>query len=180
MADQTIARRYAVAILQLARESDAVESVRDDLHALRDTICGAEGIDAFFVSPIVERADKQRVLSDAFSGKIGDIALHTLLLLVRKRRERLLAQIVAQYDASAMEARGTEPLTITSARELSAQEQRAMVVRLEAVYGKRFDVTQRVDPQLIGGVRVSMGDRRVDGSVAARLEELTRTILSTQ
>jgi F-type H+-transporting ATPase subunit delta len=118
------------------------------------------------------------VLSSVFSGKLHDIALHTLLLLVRKRREALLGEIVRQYDALQMQARGEEPLSITSARELSTAELGSMVERLERLYGKKFSVTQTVKPNLIGGVRIMMGDRRIDGSVEGRLEELTRTLFA--
>jgi F-type H+-transporting ATPase subunit delta len=106
------------------------------------------------------------------------VALHTLLLLVRKRRESLLRAIVQQYDVLQMQARGAEPLTITSAKQLSQNELNQLVSRLEKIYGKTFDVTQNVDPNLIGGVRIAMGDRLIDGSVEGRLEELSRTLFA--
>jgi F-type H+-transporting ATPase subunit delta len=77
-----------------------------------------------------------------------------------------------------MQARGAEPLTVTSAKQLSPQELNVLVARLQKIYGKTFDVTQNVDPNLIGGVRIMMGDRRIDGSVEGRLEELSRTLFA--
>jgi F-type H+-transporting ATPase subunit delta len=85
---------------------------------------------------------------------------------------------VRQYDALQLQARGEEPLTITSAKQLSADELRSLVSRLEKLYGKKFSVTQTVQPNLIGGVRIMMGDRRIDGTVEGRLEELTRTLFA--
>ncbi|MDE2482244.1 MAG: ATP synthase F1 subunit delta [bacterium] len=178
MANETLARRYATAVFSLASDAGAIEQIGKDL----TTVLGAIDTDAttknFFVAPIVDRKEKERVLQGTFEGKIHEIALHTLLLLVRKRRETLLGELVTEYKKLELAARGAEPLVVTTAKELGADELRAMVERLERAYGKKFDVNVKVDPSLIGGVRLTMGDRRIDGSVAGRLEDLTRTLFA--
>lgn len=178
MANETLARRYAAAVFQLAGDRREVEAVGRDLHTLGDAVYDDAATKEFFLSPVIDRKEKERVLTEAFAGKAHDVALNTLLLLVRKRREALLGEIVRQYDALEMQARGAEPLTVTSAKQLSGEELRAMVSRLETMYGKKFDVTQNVDPNLIGGVRIMMGDRRIDGSIEGRLAELSRTLFA--
>ncbi len=178
MANETIARRYAVAVFQLADEQHAVDAVGADLRALGSAIYQDETTKGFFLSPVVDRKEKERLLSSVFSGKTHDVALHTLLLLIRKRREALLGEIVQQYGVLELQARGQEPLTVISAKELSSAEFRSLVERLEKLYGKKFSAAQRVQPNLIGGVRITMGDRRIDGSVEGRLEELTRTLFA--
>ncbi|MBV8245279.1 MAG: ATP synthase F1 subunit delta [Candidatus Eremiobacteraeota bacterium] len=175
MANETLARRYATAVFGLAREHDAVEAVGEDLAAIDDAISSNDASQRFFLAPIIDRKEKEAVLTGAFS-RAHTVALHTVLLLVRKRRERLLHELVRQYFVLEREARGEEPLTIESARELPDSEVRALVAPLERAYGKRFEITQRVDPALIGGVRLLMGDRVIDGSVAGRLQELARTL----
>ncbi len=178
MMNETLARRYAQAVFQLANERGAVQRAGKDLHTLADAVYGEPAAKEFFLSPIIDRKEKIRLFAVALSGKADEIALNTLLLLVRKRRESLLPQLVRQFDALAQQARGAEPLLITSARELSKEELRSMTARLERVYGKTFEVKQRVDPKLIGGVRVTMGDQRVDGSIEGRLQELSRTLFA--
>lgn len=178
MANETVARRYAVAMYELARDAKAVERVRADLHVVRDAIYEDAASKSFFLSPVVDRKEKERLFKHAFGGKTHDVTLHSLLLLIRKRRERLLAEIVKQFDVLEVNGRGAEPLTITTAVALSGEQLRATVSRLEKIYAKKFDVEQKVDSRLIGGMRVMMGDRRIDGSVAGRLEELARTLYS--
>lgn len=178
MANETVARRYALAIFQLASDANKVETVGRDLNAVARAVGDDAATQTFFLSPVVDRKEKERVLLQTFSGKVDDVALHALLLLVRKRREALLREIVRQYAQLEMDARGAERLTVTSARDLSGEELHQLVSRLERLYGKKFDVTQRVDPKLIGGVRLTMGDRRIDGSVEGRLDELSRTLFA--
>jgi F-type H+-transporting ATPase subunit delta len=175
MANETLARRYATAIFSLAKSADAITRVHDDLHAVRHILDGDESIRKFFRSPVVDRKDKADVVERAFGG-LHEISLHSLLLLVRKRREAIFDEIVAQYDLLEERDRGASPLRIESARELDPGELRDLVDKLAKRYNTTFDVTQTVDPQLIGGVRVTMGDKQIDGSIAGRLNDLARML----
>ena len=178
MANEKLARRYATAVFALATEQNVVDRIGDDLATIVSALGSGTARD-FFVAPIVDRRDKERVLLESFGGRVHDIALHTLLLLVRKRREALLAALAVEYAKLQLAARGEEALIVTSARELSHGELTALVERLERLYAKKFEVTQVVDRDAIGGVRILMGDRRIDGTVAGRLEALSRTLFAT-
>ena len=177
MANETLARRYATAIFSLAKEADVIGRVRSDLHAVKGILDGDEAIRKFFRSPVIDRKDKAGVLGPAFGG-LHEIALHSLLLLVRKRREAIFDEIVAQYDVLEERSRGASPLRIESARELDPGELRELVDKLARRFNTTFDVTASVDPHLIGGVRITMGDKQIDGSIAGRLDELARMLSS--
>lgn len=177
MANETLARRYAAAIFGLAKDADLVGQIRADLHLVKSVFDRDESVRKFFRSPVVDRKEKAAILERAFGG-LTEISLHTVLLLVRKRREAIFDEIVTQYDVLEQRNRGGAPLRIESARELDPGELRDLVEKLSRRYNTAFDVTQTVDPGLIGGVRITMGDKLVDGSVAGRLDELAR-MLST-
>jgi F-type H+-transporting ATPase subunit delta len=179
MVNETLARRYATAIFNLAQERGAVDRVSDDLTAIATVIPPNSKAHAFFVAPVIDRPDKERLLRGVFENALDEISLHSLLLLVRKRRESLLHAIVVEYAKLRLAARDAEPLRVTSARQLSSDELAALVQRLEALYKKKFEVTQVVDPELIGGMRILMGDRRIDGTVSGRLEALARELFAT-
>jgi F-type H+-transporting ATPase subunit delta len=177
--NETLARRYATAVFELASEAKEIDTVGAQLTSILATMESDAAIRDFFVSPVVSRDDKERALLTTFQGRVGDIALHTLLLLVRKRRETLLGDMVEEYRKIDRQARGTELLVVTTARELSGDELKAMVARLERTYNKKFEASVKLDPSLIGGVRIAMGDRMIDGSVSGRLEELTRSLFAS-
>ena len=177
MPNETLARRYATAAFQLAQETNRVKGVQHDLHTFVEALNADEDVRKFFRSPVVDRREKEAIVAQAFA-KLDPIALHTILLLVRKRRENLVEEIVAQFDVLEREARGAQPLQITTARPLSKAQLDEIVQRLAAKFATTFDVTQSVDPNLIGGVRIMMGDRLVDGTVAGRLDDIAR-LLST-
>jgi len=174
MSNRTLARRYAVAIFNLATEAKAVEPVGRDLHTIASTIYANDDVRRFYLSPVFERAAKLKALQTSFEGKVSDIALHALLLFVRKRREALLPEVAVEYDALALAASGRESLEIVSARPLSSDEAAMLVARLEKSYGKTFAVTRRTDPGLLSGLSITMNDRRIDGTLAGRLDELVR------
>jgi F-type H+-transporting ATPase subunit delta len=178
VANEKLARRYASAIFSLAADGNATDRVGDDLARIRDVLQNDDAIHTFFVSPIVDREQKERALTEAFSKRVDDLALHALLLMVRKRRESLFEETIDEYRKLQLAARGEETIVVTSAKPLSAEELAATVARLETIYGKKFEVKQVVDPSAIGGVRILMGDRRVDGTVAGRLDTLARSLFA--
>jgi F-type H+-transporting ATPase subunit delta len=176
MQNETVARRYATAIFSLAKDRGQVDAAGRDLRAAAGAIAKDPDAGRFYVSPVIDRAEKAKVIEAVFATRIGEIALHTLLLLVRKRREALLNQIVAEYDKLELAGSGRESLEIVTAREAAPGELDQLVARLSRTYGKNFEVTRRVDPALLGGVRITMGDRRIDGSLAGRLDDLARDL----
>ncbi len=175
MPNQTLARRYATAVFQLAQEANRIPAVQRDLHTFVEALAADPNVLRFFRSPVVDRREKETIVAQAFD-KLDAIALHTMLLLVRKRREALAEEIVEQFDALEREARGAQVLRVVSARPLDKGALDAIVQRLASAYRTSFDVTQAVDPKLIGGVRVLMGDKAADGSIAGRLDDIARLL----
>jgi F-type H+-transporting ATPase subunit delta len=178
MISEKLGRRYASAVFSAAADRQAVDRVGSDLSAIAAAMDADPLMRDFFLSPVIARGAKERALMSAFQDKIDEVALHSLILLVRKRREAVLSVLVTEYRKLQMASRGTDPLTVTSARTLDATELNALVDRLQTLYGKKFEVKQVVDPSLIGGVRITMGDRRIDGTVSGQLEALARTLFS--
>lgn len=179
MLNEVLARRYATAVWSLAFERNMTDRVGRDLTSIAETIGTAGALHDFFVAPIVERREKERALAEAFEGRVDAVSLHTLLLLVRRRRETLLWALVKAYEGLARQARNAERVIVQTARPLGFDEMRAIVERLEGATGKKLEVTERVDPSLIGGLRILLSDVRIDASIAGRLDALARELSTT-
>lgn len=179
MANERLARRYATAVFSLAKDAQSVDLVGADLRVLARALVQDDASQRFFLSPVIQRAEKERVLTAAFAKNVHIIALHTVLLLVQKHREALLLEIIRQYELLQLRSRGAEPLLVTTPKALSESALRDIVSRLEKMYHTQFETTQKVDPELIGGLRITLGDRRIDGTVAGRLEELSRELFAS-
>ena len=105
---------------------------------------------------------------------------HFLLLLVDKHRFVLFPAIVDEYRALSNEARGILIADVTTASAASKKQQKAIADKLEQVTGKKVELRLHEDKSLIGGVVVKIGDRRIDGSVAGRLEMMKRKLLANE
>lgn len=180
MSPQTIARRYAVALFELAKEAGTLDQTAAELQAIRQGIDTDAAVRRFFRSPVVDRRGKNALLRGTFAEKVGPLALNVLSLLIRKRREALLGHVVTEYQQLLLNEKQREPLKISSARPIAPDELDAMVARLSDVYGKQFEVSTSVDPSLLGGVQIKLGDRYIDGSVSGRLDELARELFANQ
>jgi F-type H+-transporting ATPase subunit delta len=174
----TVARRYALATFRLAQDAGALDKIGHDLQGILALLQSAPALWRFFVSPVVDRARKAEILERVLDRRVDRLAVNVLLLLVRKRREALFPVVTTEYDNLVLAERAREPLDIVSAQPLSRSELERMVARLSRVYDKQFEVSTTVDPALLGGVRFTMGDRHIDGSLSGRLDELARELFS--
>ncbi len=179
MAYEKLARRYADAVFALSSAANVIDQVAYELRDLATLFDGSAELRHFFHSPMMDRPDKITCVLASLEGRVHEITLHTILLLVHKRREIILDALVDAYDAVVRASRGREVLRITSARPLGNNELEALVSRVGAAYKSNFEVRQDLDPRLIGGVRLQTGDRRVDGSIAGRIEDLAAHLFST-
>ena len=170
-----VAYRYARSLMQLAREKGVMEAVREDMLLVAPTC--AENIDLRIMlrSPVIKADMKNKVLGRVFGGNIGHMTERFIAILVRKGREGILPQIAEgfqnvyrmEHDILMAEVRSAVPL---------GDEARAQVKKMaeERHPGKSILLKESVDPSLIGGVVVRIGDEQVDASVSRRLSDLRR------
>ena len=113
---------------------------------------------------------------DAVAGEADPLVLNLLRLLVEKNRAGEVAQVAEEFERMAAVEEGELSVELTTAYELSDEEARAIVGQIEQRSGRKVDANRTVDPELIGGVVLQVGSRRVDASIRGRLEQLGRDL----
>lgn len=175
-----VARRYARALNEDAAEKNAVKKVDEDIAMIEESMEGSPELRRFFADPMIS-ADKKEVVIDAlFKERVHAITLSFLQLLTRKRRENLFPEIVGAYNALRNEQMGIVEALIRVALPLNAAEETKVKEGIENLTGKKVQLKTEVDPSIMGGIIIRVGDMVYDGSVQHQLDSLKdRLKLST-
>ncbi len=172
------ARRYAEAAFQLAERGNALDRWHDDLQSAADITASAE-VARLADSPMVPLPERERIVQELLSKRVSGPAMNLVRLLVRRGNLQLLRPIAAEYHRLLNQKRGVVSAVVTSATELTKDEDGAMRARVSEMTGApRLEVRMEIDPALIGGITVRIGDRLIDASVRGRLERLREQLLA--
>lgn len=176
MRDVTIARNYAEALLALAEKAGAPElwgTLMDEATAA----LGSPSVEAVMMSPRVTKERKVAIIREAMHGAPSQFVLFHAAL-VRRGRQLLLPQIADAYRALVDVQLNRVRASVTLARSADALTRQVLVERLKAAIGKDVIAGFTVEPALLGGVVVRIGDRVYDGSVRKRLSQLRNRLIA--
>ncbi len=168
----TAARRYGKALFVLAQGRGEVEKTGRELAELGSIIEGSQGFSRLLNHPLIPPKAKKAVLREALGGGFSREMLNFLCLLSDKRREKLLPQIMAVYRELVDVARGVLEVEAQSAVPLETREVEALQQVIGRVVGKEVRIVPKLTPQLLGGLRLRLGDRVLDASLAGGLSRL--------
>ena len=178
MRDTTIAKNYAEALIELARRADDPAGwgklMRDVAEGMQQDIT----VRRFLESPKVSEAQKVSVLFEAFGDRVPRHFLRFLQTLVRKRRQMLIPEIAVEYDKLLDVHENRVHANVTVSRPATAADEARIADQLSRVIGKTVVPHMIVNPAILGGVVVKIGDTVMDGSVRRRLARLKGQMLA--
>ena len=178
MRETTIARNYAETLLELARRAGDLggwgKAVDDVVEAMQSD----RSLQLFLESPRVSAAQKNRILGRAFEGQLPPVFVRYLQALVTHRRQMLLPVIAREYRDLVDQVEGRLHASVTVADEPGDRGRRAITKELSRAYGKEVVSHFVVNPAILGGVVVRVGDTVLDGSVRRRLATLRTRMLA--
>jgi F-type H+-transporting ATPase subunit delta len=171
------ARRYAEAVFQLAERDKSLDRWAEDLR-LAAQFSADPDLAKVVNSPLVQVAELDELLERLLAKRISAPALNLVRLLARRGKLELLGPISAEYQRLLNASHGVISALVTSAKPLDRDEDKAIRGRIAEMTGATVDVETAVDPALIGGLTVRIGDRLIDASVRGRLERLRAQLLA--
>ena len=177
MKDIRVAARYAGALFAVADRNDILDAVAKDLVLMHRFLSEVPRLRAVVMEPLVSDSRKFAVADEAFGDRVTAASLNFLKLLIRKHREDLLEECAREFYALLAERNNTADAEVTTAVPLSSAQAAQLIKSLQAMTGKTIRLLPEVDPALVGGVTVRMGDTIIDGSVRGRLARLERQLL---
>lgn len=168
-----LAGRYATALYELADEAKALDQVAGDLAKLKSSIGESSELRRLISSPLIPRDQQQKAMM-ALIEKLGvaDLTRRFVGMIARNRRLFWLPQIIDAFTALLAEHRGEIVAVVTSAKALTAPQAESVTNALRAAVGKKVMVSLGVDPKILGGLKVKVGSRLVDASLASKLQRL--------
>ena len=174
----TIARNYAETLLELARRAGDLRGWGQAIDDVSDAVQNDRTLRLFLESPRVSATQKNRIIGRAFEGQLPAVFIRYLQALVNHRRQMLLPQIASEYHDLVDQVEGRMHANVTVSAEPADRERRAIAKELSRVYGKEVVPHFTVNPAILGGVVVRVGDTVLDGSVRRRLASLRSRMLA--
>jgi F-type H+-transporting ATPase subunit delta len=172
---EEIADVYARALFEVARDNDALDRVHDELGEFADALENDRNLQVFLFSPYFSSEEKRdgvrRIVTDA-----DERLLNFLELLAERHRMPVLFRIRREFDSMWAEENKLLPVTVTSAVELDEELVTSIGERIEEQTGRQVELSSKVDPDVLGGLQVRVGNMVLDATVRNRLEQLRKQV----
>ena len=177
MREPTIAKNYAEALIELAQKDGDLAKWGRLIDQFADAMNSDAKLSGFLASPRISAGDKNKVLAQALEGQVPPTFLKFLQAMVRNRRQLLIPMVATEFHSLVDVVENRVHAAVTIAKPASAADQKLIAERLSKVVGKTVVPHFYVNPAVLGGLVVRVGDTVLDGSVRKRLARLKSQML---
>lgn len=174
MSELTVAARYAKSLIDLAQEQNLVEAIKDDMGLFIHTLKANPQLKAVLANPIVSHAKKIKILDEVFTNKVTKLSILFFELMVNKSRGEVLYVTAQEYINLYDVKNHIVHANVVTAIALSEANKKQMVADIQAATGGTIKLDTKVNPDLIAGFVLTVGDKQVDTSIASDLKRLTK------
>ena len=174
-----IAATYAQALYDLAKDENLTEEILAQLQALQEGISAEPDFVRLLSAPGLSKEARCGILDESFRDKVHTYVLSFMKILVEKGYMRHFADCYKAYKTFYNEDHGILPVLAVTAVALTDTQKQKLTAKLESITGKSVELTNRVDPSVLGGVRLDYDGKRVDGTVKNRLDSIGSLLKNT-
>lgn len=179
MSNSEVAKRYALALFELAQQNGQVESIQADLVELGKVYSTNIELEQLLSNPRLSMAKKKELLLTLFNG-IHPLIQNTLFVMLEKNRLTETVSLVDAFIEFANETAGVADAKVFSTRSLTEEEKNNISTAFAGKVGRNsLRIENIIDPTLIGGFRLQIGNRIYDGSLSGKLEQLKRNLIGS-
>ncbi|HET9104419.1 MAG TPA: ATP synthase F1 subunit delta [Solirubrobacteraceae bacterium] len=172
---EEIAQVYARALFEVATEQDEIDTVRDEISAFAEAMHANRDLAVFFFSPYFSVEEKKAGLAKAVTGASPALA-NFLQALIERHRMPAIFRIAAEYQSLWAQARRLLPVKVTTAIELEDRVVTELGERIGKQVDREVEVSSEVDPEILGGVVLRVGNVILDASIRNQLESLRKQV----
>ncbi len=167
--------RYATSLLELSLEKGNLDQVAADMKYFSDTVAENRDLALMLTSPIIDGGKKAEVFKMIF-GQFEAVTMSFFELITKNGREAILPEIAAAFEAKVKEHKGIVPVELVSAIALDEATKTKILAKVDASVKGKLEVTETIDPTIIGGFIIKMGDKQIDASVSNQLNNLKQRL----
>jgi ATP synthase F1 delta subunit len=172
---EEIAEVYARSLFEVATDQDKVDAIRDQLGEFADALNESRDLQMFLFSPYFSTEEKEEGLDRAVTGA-DETFLNFLKLLIEKHRTPLIFRVRSSFESLWEDANRLLPVEVTSAVELDKNTVKQIGDRISEQTDRKVDLTTRVEPEILGGIVLQVGNSILDASIRNRLEQLRKQV----
>lgn len=175
MAGTRAAIRYSKAILDIANEKQVAEAVNNDMKLIGDTIASNLELSTFIQNPTLKVEVKEQALLEVFSS-VNGVTKSLFHLLFENKRFEILEGITSEYNKLFDSMNGVEVANVTTAVAMDAALEAKVLAKIATLSDKKIQIENTIDPSIIGGFVLRIGDKQYNASVANKLQVLKREL----
>lgn len=176
MLNRSVARRYAEAFFSIAQDKNKIEEYELELKKVVESLDEVENLREYFTHLLIPAKDKKELIQKLYQEQLSPVTMNFILMLIDKKRESYLETIYNEYVEMADESRDIKKAELIAASEVSDEVFKTLEEKLSSTMGKTIQLRVSVDPALLGGVKLRIGDQIIDGTIAKRLDMLKETL----
>ncbi|QCX37696.1 ATP synthase F1 subunit delta [Aureibaculum algae] len=165
--------RYAKAVLNLSLELKKADTINDDMQSIASTMEGSKELQIMLSSPVIKSKIKKSALLAVFKN-LDKISIRFIDLLIENKRLSILSQIAKQYILIYDLHKGSEVAKVTTAIPLTKALEEKILIKVKEIVGKEVSIENIIDPSIIGGFILRVGDKQFDASITGKMNNLRR------